>query len=178
MNKILHLESKIRLHRDYPKKGILFRDVLPLFEDSTLMSDLLETMCYTIQKDFNEIDTVAGIESRGFIVAAFLAAKLNLDFIPIRKKGKLPGEIIRKTYTLEYGEDTLEIKKESICKKRKILLVDDLLATGGTACAASDLLLENKVDIIGAFFLIELKDLNGRTSLNKRIEKISSIWSY
>ena len=123
---------------DWPKKGILFRDITPLLADSGAFATAIEQLC----SGFRDagIDYVAAVEARGFIFGAAIAAALGVGFIPIRKKGKLPGRTEAVTYDLEYGQDTLEVRKDAIAKGANVLMVDDLLATGGTMAAACELI--------------------------------------
>lgn len=160
----MDLKQHIRGIRDFPKPGILFYDI------STLISDF-EAWRTTIDQLTNKIenfkpDMLAGIESRGFLVAAPVALKLGIGFTMVRKKGKLPGKTISHEYQLEYGTDTLEVQSDSFKKGTRIVLVDDLLATGGTMCAAVDLLGKLDAHIVGAACIIELSFLSGRTNLS------------
>jgi adenine phosphoribosyltransferase len=178
MSDLEKIEKYIGIHTNFPKKGVVFRDVLPIFEDDEIQKILIENCINIINHNYAEINTIAGIESRGFIFGAALAAKLEMKFIAIRKKGKLPGAVLTKTYKLEYGEDTLEIRKDSIKNTQKILLVDDLLATGGTAKAAIDLLNNFEIKVCGALFIIEILKLKGSAELNNSIPKYHSIFKY
>lgn len=157
------LEQYIRTVKDFPKKGIMFRDITTLLKDPAALkktgTDLFE---FTKNKN---ITKVVGIESRGFMFGVSLAEKLDVGFIPIRKKGKLPAETESITYSLEYGEDTLEIHKDAIQEGDKVLLHDDLLATGGTALAACKLIEKLGGQVVQLSFIIELSFLKGRTKL-------------
>lgn len=159
------IKSKIRTIPDFPKPGILFRDITTLLLDPEGMKKTIDIL-HSRYKD-KKLDAIAGIESRGFIIAGILADKLNLGLIPIRKKGKLPYNTISHEYELEYGTDIIEIHSDAVKSGQKILLVDDLIATGGTAKAAATLIekLEGKIEEIA--FVIELLDLKGREKLNK-----------
>jgi adenine phosphoribosyltransferase len=157
------LKGAVRSVPDFPKKGILFRDISPLLEDAVLFRssiDLLAQACEGIN-----VSKIAGLDARGFIFGAALAYRLGVGFVPIRKKGKLPSRTIAHAYDLEYGSAELEIHADSIVPGEKVLLVDDLLATGGTARAAVTLLAELGADLQAALFLIELVGLDGRESL-------------
>jgi adenine phosphoribosyltransferase len=159
------LEEAIRVIPDFPKKGISFKDITTLLKEGDLFAEAIDYM-YDHYRN-KSIDLIAAIEARGFILGAALAYKLNVGFIPIRKPGKLPGDTISESYQLEYGEDKLEIHEGAILPENKVLLVDDLLATGGSAEAACKLIEKSKGIIVGIGFLIELSFLNGRNKLKK-----------
>lgn len=159
------LKSYIRSIQDFPKKGILFRDITTLLKEPAALKRTLNDL-YDLSKNL-EITKVAGIESRGFIFGAMLADKLNAGFIPIRKPGKLPAEIEKETYLLEYGTDSIEIHKDAIDPGDKVLIHDDLLATGGTVRAAANLIERLGGEIVQLTFLIELSFLNGRSKLKE-----------
>ncbi len=161
----MDLSKYIRSIPDFPIKGILFRDITTLLKDNIAFKETIDRL-YDISSKY-KIDKVAAIESRGYILASVIAYKLNAGFIPIRKPGKLPAETIKKSYSLEYGVNELEIHKDAISVGEKILLIDDLLATGGTAAASAELI-EGLGGIVEAIiFLIELESLNGRKLLQK-----------
>ncbi len=157
------LDSAIRDVPDFPKPGILFKDITPILGDAELFKTSLELLAATAGD--TKIDKVVGIDARGFIFAAGVAQILNAGFVPVRKKGKLPWTTHQMAYSLEYGEDVVEIHADAIKPGEKILLVDDLLATGGTAAASIKLLKALDADIVGVSFLIELADLKGREAL-------------
>lgn len=155
-----HLRQLIREVPDFPKPGINFYDITTLLKDSKGLQGTIDALAeeYKDQK----IDTVIGVESRGFIFGAPLAYKLGAGFVPVRKPRKLPAETISVSYELEYGTDTLEIHKDAIGAGHRVLIVDDLLATGGTARAVVDLVEKLGGGIVGLMFVIELTFLNGR----------------
>lgn len=157
------LKSLIRTIPDYPKPGILFRDVTTLFGDAQGFKATLVRMAEPWRGE--PIDAVAGIEARGFILGGALADRLGCGFVPIRKKGKLPWKTIRQEYTLEYGVDIIEIHEDAIRPGARILIVDDLIATGGTAEAAAKLAQRSGGTIVGAAFVVDLQDLGGRARL-------------
>ena len=159
------LEEYIRDVPDFPKKGIIFKDITTLLKDKEALKRSVDEL-YKIVKDM-EIDKVVGIESRGFIFSPILAYKLNAGFVPVRKPGKLPAEVISEEYELEYGTDKLEIHKDSINAGDKVLVVDDLIATGGTAKAVCKMVERLGGKIMGLEFLIELTFLNGRDKLSE-----------
>jgi len=162
-DKEVNLEEYIRNIPDWPKKGILFRDITPLLADPKAFSAAIRALCdgFTGSK----VDYVAAVEARGFIFGAAVAEKLGAGFIPIRKKGKLPFNTVSITYDLEYGTDTLEVHRDAVNKGSKVLMIDDLLATGGTMRAACELIEKVGGRIAGVVFLIELCSLRGREKL-------------
>lgn len=158
----MQLEELISDYPDFPKKGILFRDISPILRSPAAMTSMVNQLgdfCDRLTPDY-----IVGIESRGFIIGTALAARQRMGFIPIRKQGKLPGKVIGVDYTLEYGKDRLEIQS-GILKNQKVLLVDDLLATGGTVKAASKLISRVGGRLVGCAFVIELMGLNGRDNV-------------
>lgn len=156
-------KQRIRTVPDFPKKGILFYDITPALQDPQSLKQIVQQMSSPFKKQ--KIDFVAGIESRGFIFGSLLAHELNAGFVPIRKQGKLPHETMQQEYELEYGDATIEIHKDAFGKGDRVLVVDDLLATGGTARAAAFLVEKLGAEIAGMCFLIELTFLNGRKNL-------------
>ncbi len=157
------MKNLIRTVPNFPKKGIMFKDITTLLKDKKGFHDVINSMAGLCKG--KKIDKIAAVESRGFILGAPLAYKLGVGFVLIRKKGKLPARTIKQTYKLEYGTDTLEAHSDSIKPGERILLVDDLLATGGTIKATTSLLKKLKGNIVGIIFLIELDFLNGRNKL-------------
>ncbi len=159
----MNIKSVIREIPDYPKKGILFYDVTTIFKNAEANKFVVdETVKHC---NSQKIDLVAGIESRGFILGGLIAHKLGVGFVPIRKKGKLPAETISETYEKEYGPDTLEMHKDSVLPGQRVLIVDDLLATGGTAKASTKLIERLRGKVAGLAFIIELTFLPGRKTL-------------
>jgi adenine phosphoribosyltransferase len=160
----MNLSDKIRNIPDFPKEGILFKDITPLLKDKDALKEAIEKMA-DMFRDY-EIDYVVGIEARGFLVGTPLAIELDKGFIPIRKPGKLPHEVLKKSYELEYGKNEIEIHKDAVARGDKILLVDDLLATGGTTLAATEMIEELGGEVVGCAFLLELDALTGREVLS------------
>lgn len=158
-----HLKAKIRHVPDFPKPGILFYDITTLLCDAQGFRDTVDALAAPYMGE--DIDQVVGIESRGFILGAAVAATLGCGFVPIRKPGKLPAATHKETYNLEYGTDALEIHQDACANNQRILVLDDVLATGGTARAAIDLVRKAGGTVIGAAFLIELDVLKGRDKL-------------
>ncbi|MBF0589199.1 MAG: adenine phosphoribosyltransferase [Magnetococcales bacterium] len=159
----MSIQSLIRTIPDYPKPGIMFRDITTLLQDPVgyrlCIDDLTQRyMTY-------DIDVIVGIEARGFIMGAAMAYTLNKGFVPIRKKGKLPGDVVGQEYQLEYGTDTIEMHKDAIEKGAKVLLVDDLLATGGTALAAAALIEKIGGKVVEMAFIVDLPDIGGSKKL-------------
>ncbi len=157
------LSHFIRAIADWPKPGILFRDITPLLADPQALRAAVDAMCAPYRDA--GITDVAAVEARGFIFGIAVAARLNAGFVPIRKKGKLPFETESVTYDLEYGTDTIEVHRDAVSAGAKILMVDDLLATGGTMKAACDLIEKVGGDVFAITCLIELTDLGGRGKL-------------
>jgi len=157
------LKKLIREVPDFPKPGILFYDITTLLKDKAGFAQLIEAMTEPYLN--KKIDLVLGIEARGFIFGPALAHRLNAGFVPVRKPKKLPAETVKWTYELEYGQDTLEIHKDAIEPGQCVLIVDDLLATGGTATATAELAKSLGADICGLAFVVELDFLHGREKL-------------
>src|SRR3954447_23310392 len=160
------LKATVRTIPDYPKKGILFRDITTLLADARAFRRAVDELVHPWAG--SKIDKVAGIEARGFIIGGAVAHQLSAGFVPIRKRGKLLHETVRIAYSLEYGLDEMEMHKDGIRPGEKTILVDDLIATGGTAEAAVKLLKEIGADVVAAVFVIDLPDLGG----SKRIEAL------
>lgn len=169
------LKRAIKEIPNYPKEGVSFRDITPLLLDKDLL-ELSISSWAELLSDI-EFDAIAAIEARGFIFGAALALKKNVGFIPIRKKGKLPGATISINYSLEYGTDSLEIHRDAVSPNMKVLLLDDLIATGGTAIAAADLLGKVQADLVGASFLIDL-NLGGSDQLKSQGIETRSLLHY
>ncbi len=157
-------KSKIIDVLDYPKSGITFKDITPLLADSKAFSFVISKIIEELETI--EVDYVAGVEARGFIIAAAIAIKMRKGFIPIRKPGKLPRKVVRREYQLEYGVDALEIHSDLIPANSKVLIVDDVLATGGTAIAAGELIRELGAIVAGFAFLFAIDGLAGETRIS------------
>ncbi|MFH0888608.1 MAG: adenine phosphoribosyltransferase [Planctomycetota bacterium] len=150
---------------DFPKKGILFRDITPLLSDSKIFKKVIHKMCQPV--DAKLVDRVAGIESRGFILGGAMALNWDVGFVPIRKAGKLPCATYKESYGLEYGKAVIEIHRDAFTPKQNVILVDDVLATGGTARAACKLIEKCGAKVVACIFLIELTGLKGIRKLDK-----------
>ncbi len=157
------LRASIRSIPDYPKPGVVFRDITTLLGDARAFRRAVDELVTPFAG--SKIDKVAGIEARGFILGGAVAHQLSAGFVPIRKKGKLPHETVRIAYSLEYGVDEMEIHADAVKPGERILLIDDLIATGGTAVAAAELLRRIGADIVAACFIIDLPDLGGAAKL-------------
>ena len=159
----MDLKKTIRSIPDWPIKGVIFRDLTTLMQDPAAFRASCDVL-YDRYKAMN-IDKIVGIDARGFVFGAVLAYKLDIGFIPVRKKGKLPSKTIQETYSLEYGKDTLEIHEDAVKEGEKVVIVDDLIATGGTVGATVKLVKKLGADIIECAFIVELPDLKGRDQI-------------
>ena len=155
----MNLKDKIADYQDFPKKGILFRDFSPILRDPSALSLVVDE--FTKKFHPNDVDVFAGIESRGFILACALAQKYNKGMILLRKAGKLPGKTVKVSYSIEYGKAQMEIQKTALEKNERVLICDDLLATGGTAKAAAKLVEKLEANVVGFAFIIEFTALKG-----------------
>lgn len=175
-DKLQYVRENVREVPDFPKKGILFLDVTTIVKDAKAFDLCIE---YLYEKFRDEkIDYIAGIESRGFIFGAALANKMKVGFIPIRKPNKLPAETIKETYSLEYGTDTIEMHADALKQGDRVLVIDDLLATGGTAVAACSLVKRVGAEVVAAAFIIELDPLKGREKIENNGVKVVSMLNY
>ena len=172
----MNLADAIRTIPDYPKPGIMFRDITTLLADARAFRRAVDELLQPFAG--LKIDKVAGIEARGFILGGAMAHQLSAGFIPLRKKGKLPHKTRAVEYALEYGTDVLEIHLDAVHPGERVLLVDDLIATGGTALAAVDLLHKGGAEIIAAAFVIDLPDLGGADQLRKAGVNVATLVSF
>ncbi|HXG73686.1 MAG TPA: adenine phosphoribosyltransferase [Candidatus Nitrosotenuis sp.] len=167
----MNLQNIITEYQDFPKKGILFRDISPILKNPSALSYVVDEIAKKYHA--NDVDLFAGIESRGFPLACALALRYNKGMIMIRKQGKLPGATVKKTYSIEYGKATMEMQKNSISQDQRVLICDDLLATGGTAKAAAELVEKLGGRVAGFAFIVELTELGGREKISKyRVESL------
>lgn len=170
------LDKAIRNVPDFPVKGINFKDITTLLLDPQLSSDIIDSFVNNLNGI--EIDAIVGVESRGFLFGFLLANKMGVPFIPIRKTGKLPGETLKYKYNLEYGSAEVEVHISDIKKGWNVLIHDDLLATGGTACASAELINQLDANIAGFAFIVSLDFLNGKSNLRKYSNNIISLKNY
>ncbi len=166
----MSIKSKIRTVPDWPKKGIMFRDITTLLKDPVGLKLCIDDFVKRY-KDKN-IDVVVGIDSRGFILGGPLAYLLGKGFVPVRKKGKLPAKCIKEEYALEYGTDIIEIHEDAISKGQRVLIIDDLIATGGTANAAANLVKKLGGEVVELAFIVDLPDIGGRKKLEDAGHKV------
>jgi len=175
MNLENRLKEEIRDIQDFPKEGIVFKDITPILQNSKLCDKVIEELANQFR---DKVDVIVGVESRGFLFGMGLASKLGLPFVPVRKAGKLPYDKISHKYELEYGYSEIEIHKDAITKGQRVLIHDDLLATGGTAAAAAELVYQLEGSIVGFSFLIGLSFLKGSETLAKYSEDIHFLLKY
>jgi len=162
------IKSKIRTIPDYPKKGIMFRDITTLIKDPVGFRLVIDNLTQRYIKNDIDFDIIVGIEARGFIIGGALSYTLGKGFVPIRKIGKLPGEVVSHEYELEYGTDTVEMHKDSVANGEKVLVIDDLLATGGTALAAAALIEKLGGKVAEMSFIVNLPDVGGEKRLKDK----------
>jgi adenine phosphoribosyltransferase len=165
------LKAKVRDVPDFPKPGIVFKDLTTLMRDGEAFRFVIDVLADHYKKQ--SPDYIAGIEARGFILGPVIAHKLGIGFIPIRKSGKLPAKVVKETYDLEYGKDSVEIHEDALEPEARVVLIDDLLATGGTALAAHKLLTKVGATVVSIGFVIELGFLNGRARMPGNVEVIT-----
>ncbi|WP_112662930.1 adenine phosphoribosyltransferase [Microvirga flavescens] len=174
--RLTDLKAAIRSIPDYPKPGIIFRDITTLLGDARAFRRAVDELVQPFAG--GGVDKVAGIEARGFILGGAVAHQLSAGFVPIRKKGKLPHETVRIAYSLEYGVDEMEIHTDAIGQGQRVILIDDLIATGGTAVAATQLLRQIGAEIVAACFVIDLPDLGGAKKLRDLGVEVRSLMSF
>ena len=174
MNKKLKnkLKKTIRVIPDFPKKGIMFQDITSITDNKLLFKEVIYEISKYVKK--NKFTKIAAVEARGFIFGSAVSFKTEVPFVPIRKKGKLPGKVLKQKYKLEYGSDEIQIHKNSISERDRVLIIDDLIATGGTAFASAQLIKKCNVKSIEFYFIIDLKNIGGSQKLGKKY-KLTSI---
>ena len=172
------IKSKIRTVPDYPKKGILFRDITTLIKDPVGFRLVIDSLTQRYIGEKYDFNVIVGIESRGFIIGGALSYALGKGFVPIRKKGKLPAEVVSQEYQLEYGTDRIEVHKDAIKKGDRVLLIDDLLATGGTALAAAALIEKLGGTVVEMAFIVDLPDVGGKKKLKEKGYKVYALTEF
>lgn len=171
----VRLRNALRQYPDFPSKGILFEDIMPIFSSPKLHADLVQALELEVRAKFDKTpDVIVGLESRGFLFGPSLALRLDAGFVPIRKQGKLPGKLETEGYEKEYGTDFFQIQSDAIAKGQTVLVVDDIMATGGSAMAAGNLVKKIGGDIMGYLFLMELEFLHGRDKLDAPVVTLLS----
>ncbi|KAK9511092.1 hypothetical protein O3M35_005724 [Rhynocoris fuscipes] len=166
LQKIALLKEHIKSYQDFPKPGILFRDIFSSMLNIEAFKALRDLLIERVRNIDKKVDAIVGLESRGFLLGPLLALEFSLPFVPVRKKGKLPGPVTSVAYTLEYSSDVFEIQKESLKAGQAVIIVDDLLATGGSLKASCDLMSSIKVDVVECLVVMELTELKGRDSVS------------
>jgi len=175
---IMPIKSKIRTIPDYPKKGIMFRDITTLIKDPVGFRLVIDSLTQRYLREDAAFDIIVGIESRGFIIGGALSYTLGKGFIPVRKAGKLPAETVRHEYALEYGTDVIEMHKDSLSDGARVLLIDDLLATGGTALAAASLIEKLGGIVVEMAFIVNLPEVGGSAKLMAKGYKVFSLTEF
>ncbi|XP_063439663.1 adenine phosphoribosyltransferase-like [Mytilus trossulus] len=170
--KIAKIKQCITDHPDFPKPGVLFWDIFPVLRDASVFKMLTDVLVDHVKSKSPNVEVIVGLDSRGFLFGPIMAQELGISFVPVRKAGKLPGETFQVTYSLEYGQDKFEIQKDSIKPGAKVVIVDDLLATGGTMKAACELLEKASGDVLDCLVVIELSDLKGRDRISKTLSSL------
>ena len=172
----LKLKERIKIFPDFPKKGIIFKDIFSVFTCPSLLNEIIDAICNEIKEKFvQKIDAVLGLDSRGFLFAPLVASRLNTSFVPLRKKGKLPGNVKCESYKLEYGEAAIEVQVDSIKDGDKVVIIDDLIATGGTMLAACHLAQSCKAEVLECICVVELTGLKGTDKLPKNVSFYSLV---
>ncbi|KAK8785715.1 hypothetical protein V5799_007918 [Amblyomma americanum] len=172
--RVEEIRAELKAYPDFPKKGILFRDVMPIFRKPDVFRKMVDLFAEHVRKSVPNVHSIAGIEARGFLLGPPLALALNVPFVPIRKAGKLPGNVKSQAYDLEYGKDKLEVQLESVSPGKNIVLIDDLLATGGSLQAAVSLVRAAGGSVALCLVVVELEELQGRQKLDVPILSLLS----
>lgn len=163
--KLSLVQKHIRAFADFPHKGILFRDICPILKDPAALTAVTDLFEEHVRTSFPHVDLIVGLDARGFLFGPLLAQRLGIGFVLVRKKGKLPGNTVSVAYDLEYGKAEAEIQEDAVVPGQKVVIIDDLLATGGTLYAACELMKKQQAEILGCLVVIELKDLKGLDKL-------------
>lgn len=176
--RVEEIRRTIGSYKDFPKEGILFRDAMPIFRNPDIFRKLIDILAEQVRSSVPDVSAVVGIEARGFIIAPALALALNVAFVPVRKPGKLPGTVKKQAYALEYGQDTLEVQEDGFLKGRKVVIVDDLLATGGSMQASTSLLQSVGAIVSLCMVIVELEGLNGRQKVTAPFYSVAKMAAY
>ncbi|GJQ76161.1 Aprt [Trypoxylus dichotomus] len=171
-SKVEIIKKHISSYPDFPKKGIIFRDLFSVLREPSLFTLLKEILIDRVKRNFPDVGCIAALDSRGFLLGPLIALDLQLPFVPIRKRGKLPGKVISVEYSLEYGKDALEIQEGSLKSGEKVLLVDDLLATGGSLKASSKLIEKCEAVVVGCLVVMEIEALKGAAQITAPLHSI------
>ncbi|XP_061601332.1 adenine phosphoribosyltransferase [Cololabis saira] len=163
--KLQLLQRHVRAYPDFPKKGVLFRDICPILKEPAALTAAIDLFEEHVRKKHPQVELIVGLDARGFLFGPLLAQRLGVGFVLVRKKGKLPGATVSVSYDLEYGKAEMEIQEDAVSEGQKVLIIDDLLATGGTLHAACQLMRTRAAEVLGCMVLIELTDLNGAARL-------------
>ncbi|XP_017284406.1 adenine phosphoribosyltransferase [Kryptolebias marmoratus] len=164
-SKLQLIQRHIRAFPDFPKKGILFRDICPILKNPASLTAVIDLLEEHVRKNHPRVDVIVGLDARGFLFGPPLALRLGLGFILVRKKGKLPGATVSVSYELEYSKAEVEIQEDAVAAGQRVLIIDDLLATGGTMLAACELMRKRQAEVLGCMVVVELRDLNGADRL-------------
>ncbi|XP_026210165.1 adenine phosphoribosyltransferase [Anabas testudineus] len=164
-SKVQLIQRCIRDFPDFPKKGIVFKDICPLLKDPAALTAVIDLFEEHVKKNHKQVDLIIGLDARGFLFGPLLAQRLGVGFVLVRKRGKLPGPTVSVAYALEYGEADAEIQEDAVFPGQKVLLIDDLLATGGTLYATCELIRKLQAEVLGCMVVIELKELHGADKL-------------
>ncbi|XP_008279729.1 adenine phosphoribosyltransferase isoform X2 [Stegastes partitus] len=160
-SKLQLVHKHIRAFPDFPKKGVLFRDICPILKDAAALTAVIDLFEEHVRISHQQVDLIVGLDARGFLFGPLLAQRLGVGFVLIRKKGKLPGATVSVSYDLEYGKAEAEVQEDAVAAGQKVLIIDDLLATGGTLYAACELMRKQQAEVLGCMVVIELRELNG-----------------
>ncbi|XP_022056031.1 adenine phosphoribosyltransferase [Acanthochromis polyacanthus] len=176
VSKLQLVHRHIRAFPDFPKKGILFRDICPILKDPAALTAVIDLFEEHVRNNHQQVDLIVGLDARGFLFGPLLSQRLGIGFVLIRKKGKLPGATVSVSYDLEYGKAEAEVQEDAVAAGQKVLLIDDLLATGGTLYAACELMKKLQAEVLGCMVVIELKELNGIDKL--KLHNVFSLVQY
>uniref|UniRef100_A0A1A7YE20 Adenine phosphoribosyltransferase n=1 Tax=Iconisemion striatum TaxID=60296 RepID=A0A1A7YE20_9TELE len=175
-SKLRLVERHIRAFQNFPKEGILFRDICPILKSPACLTAVMDLLEEHVRNNHQQVDLIVGLDARGFLFGPLLAQRLGVGFVLVRKKGKLPGATVSVAYDLEYGKAEVEVQEDAVTAGQKVLIIDDLLATGGTMHAACELMKQRQAEVLGCVVIIELKDLKGIERLKD--QKVFSLIQY